>query len=119
MFLRVNVPHYVNIRAKRACIFKRFLIFIFLEYRKLTAFVLLLGTRRQIKIKNHLKSASQRDIILERYSSALLGCQRKNQTFLKNTHRVWVHCLALLNKIYSLYSSPLCLQRWRGREWGC
>ena len=71
LLLRVVFPHYIHKRAERACIFKPFFIFIFLEYRKLTPFVLLLGTRRQIKIKNHLKSAAQRDIILVRYGSEL------------------------------------------------
>ncbi|MBO7605249.1 MAG: hypothetical protein J6S61_02115, partial [Elusimicrobiaceae bacterium] len=55
--------------AKRACKFEPFFIFIFLEYRKLTAFVLLLGTRRR----------------------------GKNQNFFKNTCRTWEHGLVLLN----------------------
>ena len=67
--LRVNVPHNVHRRAKRACIFKCFLIFLLLEYRKLTTFVLLLGTRRRRKIENHLKSAARRVFVHTRYKT--------------------------------------------------
>ena len=40
-------------------IFKPFLIFILLEYRYVASLQVLLGTRRRIKIKNHLKSVPQ------------------------------------------------------------
>ncbi len=59
-FLRVVFPHDTHKRAERACKFKPFFIFLFLEYRKLAALVLLLGTRRQRKIKNHHKFPAQR-----------------------------------------------------------
>ena len=88
MFLRVLFPHYIFKRAERACIFKPFFIFIFLEYRDVASLPVLLGTRRQIKIKNHLKSAAQRDNILARYGSALLGRQRKTKISLKILYRL-------------------------------
>ena len=50
-----------------SCKFKPFFIFLFLEYRKLTSFVLLLGTRRQRKIKNHLKFAASHKNVLIRF----------------------------------------------------
>ena len=58
------------------CIFKCFLIFIFLEYRKLTPFVLLLGTRRLIKIKNHLKSAARCADALVRFYFVLVVAEK-------------------------------------------
>jgi len=77
IFLRVHIPHTAHKRAKRACKFECFFIFLFLEYRKLTTFVLLLGTRRQRKIKNHLKFSARREIILIRFDFMLLPCQSK------------------------------------------
>ena len=51
--------------------FWQILTFLFLEYRKLTTFVLLLGTRRQRKIKNHLKSAARCANTIVRYGFEL------------------------------------------------
>ena len=45
------------------------------------------------KIKNHLKFAA--------------------------SHKMCSYASALNFKNISFYSSPLCLQRWRGWEWGC
>ena len=56
---------------------------------------LLLGTRRQIKIKNHLKSAAQRENTPIRFGFMLLKCRSKNQNFLKILagflHTVWLY----------------------------
>ena len=50
------------------------------------------------KIKNHLKFSAQRENINARYGFALMERCNKNQNFLKNTCRAWVHGLALFNK---------------------
>ena len=115
LILRVVFPHTAHKRAERACIFKRFLIFLFLEYRKLAMLVLLLGTRRQIKIKNHLKSASQRDIIYVRYVLRLYMKREKlkfSQKYLPGLHFLF-YFYFMFSLIFPATTgrSTLCLQK--------